>query len=208
LARVESFRRSAARELAEYAHRLNPDSDSARIAHGFLLLFGMKNHSAARIEIEHALFLSPNYYSAHWLLGLIECTGGAIEKGKRHALHAANSNPSDPLLFRSLFGAGIAHLADGEYGPASDWFLRASRTAPNLPQNMAGLAVSLQLKGNTEKAASAMASLIKIAPDFNVKEFCPWPFRNEDDRQQFRDALVAAGAPLNPPSTALEGETS
>lgn len=195
-------------ELAKYAHRLNPDSDAARIAHGYVLLFGMRNHNAARIEAEHALFLSPNYYSAHWLLGLIECTGGAIEKGKQHALHAANSNPSDPLLFRSLFGAGIAHLAGGENSAAAEWFLRASRAAPNLTQNMVGLSVSLQLAGDTEEAASAMGSLITIAPDFNLKEFCPWPFRNADDRQYFRDALVAAGAPLNSPTTTSDGKNS
>ncbi len=197
-----------ARDLAEYAQRLNPDSDSVRIAHGFFLLFEMRDHDAARIEAEHALFLSPNYYSAHWLLGLVECTGGAVEKGKRHALLAANSNPSDPLRWRSLFGAGIAHLVDGEHRLAADWFLHASRAAPELPQNMAGLAVSFQLAGDTGRAASATASLMRLAPDFNLQEFCPWPFRDAENRQQVADALAAAGAPLDPPSAMPEKEGS
>jgi adenylate cyclase len=194
-----------ARALVERAQRLNPNSDSVRVVQAALLLFEMRDHGAARIEAEHALFLNPNYYSALWILALIECTDGATEKGKRLALQAADSNPGDPLIYRSLRGAGVAHAVAGEYGAAADWFLRADRAAPDLPQNLIGLAACRQLGGDAAGARAAMAALLDLAPDFNLGELNPWPLRDPDDWTPFRDALVAAGAQLQPPLRVVEG---
>ena len=83
----------------------------------------------------------------------------------------------------------------GNFAAAVDSYQRADRAAAGLPQNLIGVAASAQLGGDSEVAQRAMASLLELAPDFNLAECDPWPFRDPAKWAPFRDALAACGAP-------------
>jgi tetratricopeptide (TPR) repeat protein len=158
---------AVARGLIERAQILKPNSEVVRMAQGALLLYVEREHGAARIEAEESLRLNPDFYHAINLMSQIELFTGDPDK---------------------------ASAVSGNYADAIDRFQRADRAAAGLPQNLIGLAASAQLSGDIAGAQRAMASLLELAPDFNLAECDPWPFSDLGKWEPFRDALVASGA--------------
>jgi adenylate cyclase len=199
---------AVARGLIERAQILKPNSEVVRMAQGALLLYVEREHGAARIEAEESLRLNPDFYHAINLMSQIELFTGDPDKATELALRCVDCDPGYPYLHLYQRGAGYVSAVSGNYADAIDRFQRADRAAAGLPQNLIGLAASAQLSGDIAGAQRAMASLLELAPDFNLAECDPWPFSDLGKWAPFRDALVASGAPHQPPGPKAEERTS
>ncbi len=199
---------AVARGLIERAQILKPNSEVVRMAQGALLLYVEREHGAARIEAEESLRLNPDFYHAINLMSQIELFTGDPDKATELALRCVDCDPGYPYLHLYQRGAGYVYAVSGHYADAIDRFQRADRAAAGLPQNLIGLAASAQLSGDIAGAQRAMASLLELAPDFNLAECDPWPFSDLGKWEPFRDALVASGAPHQPPGPKAEERTS
>jgi TolB-like protein len=199
---------AVARGLIERAHTLKPNSEVVRMAQGALLLYVLRDHAAARIEAEESLRLNPDFYHAINLMSQIELFTGDLEKATELALRCVDCDPGYPYLHLYQRGAGYVYAVSGNYADAIDRFQRADRAAAGLPQNLIGLAASSQLRGDNAGAQSVMAALLDIAPEFNLTECDPWPFRDPAEWTPFHDALAASGAPRQPPSPMAEERIS
>jgi tetratricopeptide (TPR) repeat protein len=138
----------------------------------------------------------------------IELFTGDPDKATELALRCVDCDPGYPYLHLYQRGAGYVSAVSGNYADAIDRFQRADRAAAGLPQNLIGLAASAQLSGDIAGAQRAMASLLALAPDFNLAECDPWPFSDLGKWEPFRDALVASGAPHQPPGPKAEESAS
>ncbi len=196
------------RSLIERAQVVKPNSEVVRMVHGALLLYVMRDHGAARIEAEESLRLNPDYYHSINLMSQIELFTGDLENATALALRSVDCDPGYPYLHLYQRGAGYVYAVSGKYADAVDSFQRADRAAAGLPQNLIGIAASSQLNGDIEGAQRAMASLLGLAPNFNLAECDPWPFRDPAEWTPFQDALYAGGAPLQPPLRMEEGGAS
>lgn len=184
-----------ARDLIERAQVLKPTSEVVRMVHGALLLYVMHDHRAARIEAEESLRLNPGFYHAINLLSQIELFAGDLEKARSLALQCVDCDPGYPYLHLYQRGAGYVYAVSARYAEAVDSFQRADRGATGLPQNLIGIVASSQLSGDMEAAQRAMASLLELAPDFNLAECDPWPFSDPSKWTPILNALAASGAP-------------
>jgi tetratricopeptide (TPR) repeat protein len=189
---------AVARGLIERAQTLKPNSEVVRMAQGALLLYVLRDHGAARIEAEESLRLNPDFYHAINLMSQIELFTGDLEKATELALRCVDCDPGYPYLHLYQRGAGYVYAVSGNYADAIDRFQRADRAAAGLPQNLIGIAASSQLDGDIAGARKAMASLLELEPSFNLEDCDPWPFRDPAGWTPFRNALAAAGAPLQP----------
>ena len=189
---------AVARGLIERAQILKPNSEVVRMAQGALLLYVLRDHGAARIEAEQSLRLNPDFYHAINLMSQIELFTGDLQKATELALRCVDCDPGYPYLHLYQRGAGYVYAVSGNYADAIDRFQRADRAAAGLPQNLIGIAASSQLDGDIAGARKAMASLLELEPSFNLEDCDPWPFRDPAGWTPFRNALAAAGAPLQP----------
>jgi tetratricopeptide (TPR) repeat protein len=139
------------------------------------------------------------------LMSQIELFTGDLETATALALRSVDCDPGYPYLHLYQRGAGYVYAVSGEYAHAVDSFQRADRAAAGLPQNLIGIAAGSQLSGDNESARRAMASLLALAPEFNLEEYDPWPFRDPAEWTPFQDALAAGGAPLQPSLRMEEG---
>jgi len=194
-----------ARELIERAQQLNPNSDVVHMTHGTLLLFAMRDLRAARIEAEQSLKLNPNFHHAIVLMSQIEAFEGNVKNSMAIAIRAVDCDPAHPYLYLFQRSAGCAYAVGGDFAQAADCFQRADRAAPGLPPHLIGLAACRQLAGDADGARAAIATLLDVAPDFNLAELAPWPFLDSADWAPFQDALAAAGAPLQPSLRVVDG---
>ena len=187
------------RSVIEHALRLNPNSDVVRFTRAKALLFVDGDHHAARVEVDQALRLNPSYIRSIALLGQIEAHDGNADEAVALARQAVGGDPGHPHLYSFLHQADVTFAVVSDYIGATEMFMRADLVAPELPSNLIGLAACRQLKGDADGARAAMAKLLTAAPDFNLAELAPWPFRDPADWAPYRDALAAAGAPFQPP---------
>jgi tetratricopeptide (TPR) repeat protein len=138
----------------------------------------------------------------------IELFTGDPDKATELALRCVDCDPGYPYLHLYQRGAGYVSAVSGNYADAIDRFQRADRAAAGLPQNLIGLTVSSQLSGDIAGAQRALASLMELAPDFNLADCDPWPFSDPVGWAPFRDALADCGAPSEPPLAQAEESAS
>jgi adenylate cyclase len=183
-----------ARCLIERAHVLKPSSEVVRLVHGGYLFYVEHDHGSARIEVEESLRLNPNYYHSIDLMSQIEAFSGDAGKAKQLALRATDCDPGYPYLHLYQRSLGYVHLVVGDHAAAEDLFRRADRAAPGLPQNLIGIAASIQLQADANGAQAAMGALLQLVPDFNLDEYEPWPFLDPSKWVAIREALEEAGS--------------
>ncbi len=184
--------------LVEEAQRLKPKNDVVHMARGVYLLYVRRDHRAARVDAEEALRLNPDFHHSINLMSLVELYDGDPERARELALRAADCDPAHPYLHIYERGVGLVEAAAGRNEAAIERFMRADRAAPGLPQNLIGLAICRQRGGDADGEAEAVRALLAVAPDFNLAEMDPWPFRDADLWAPFGRALAEAGAPEGP----------
>lgn len=193
---IDDSDRRLAGNLIENAKALRPNSEVVRLVHGAYLLYAMRNHRVAEIEIEESLRLNPDYYHAINLMSQVALFSGNMEKASDWARRSVDCDPGYPYLHLYQRDAGYVHLVSKRYTEALGCFWRADRAAAGLPQNLVGIIIGSQLSGNLEDAHKAVESLLEVAPNFNITDYDSWPFRDSSEWVPFESAMIAAGVPL------------
>lgn len=155
------------------------DANSFRARQALGVLRRLQNRlDEARIELETAISLVPNYAPAFCQLGMtLTCLGQPdaaipeIEKSIRLGPHDTASPTAYSILSQ-------AHLLLGHVELAIELARKARATNPRLYFTHILLAAALGLTGERDKAKAALAEGIKVKPDFNslarLREYCAW----------------------------------
>ena len=183
-----------AMEQAHAAVGIDGDDAWARLALGFAQMF-RREHEDAVDELRTALDLNPNFAFAHACLGLTLAYGGKGHEAVAQVEKAMRLSPRDPFAY---FFAGVrsfAHFMAGEYTAGLDWGRRAVRLNP-IPGHWRALALSATMMGFVEEARNAVATAVRLQPDFSVA----WverasPLVHASDRARYCDILRSVGLP-------------
>jgi tetratricopeptide (TPR) repeat protein len=144
------------------------DANNARARAALGLVRRLQNRlEEARIELETARALAPNFASVYWNLGITLTFLGqpraAICEAKR-ALRLSLPGTAVPVAHTAL---SQAHLLLGRVEPAIEHAAKACAANPRLYFTHLLLAAALGLKGELDVASTALAEAISIRPEFN-----------------------------------------
>jgi len=179
----------------EEALRLNNRSDMLHVTNAGLLLFARRRHRDAAAAARRSLELNADYNMGLWLLGAAQVFAGESDAGAESAMRAVNIDIRDPYVHLYSRIAAYGHWGAGRYDEAVNWFQRADQSAPGLPPNLAGLAVSRLLDGDEGGAHDAVVRLLEEEPEFRLHRMHPLPYRDDGDWARFAEAMRRAGAP-------------
>ena len=138
--------------------------------------------------------------------GYITLASALIPSGdSKKAIEVLNKGISlDPLNLHpnNFWIMGSAHLVLGDIDTAITWSLKASQVTPNDRSAWVRLAVAYAMKGESEKAAAAVAEVLKLNPKFKLSDFGSFkpmsaspPAYKEWYEKKFLPACRKAGLP-------------
>jgi DNA-binding SARP family transcriptional activator/Tfp pilus assembly protein PilF len=190
----ESF--SLAQKYALDAIRLDPENAEALGIYGHVCSFLDKDFDSALHYFERALRVNPNLAFVWSLSALTYCYIGepeiALERLERHR----DLTPIEPYpaLFDNPYA--IAHLIKGDYEQAAVYGRRVAKTRPEFVNGYKPLIAALGHLGRRDEAASYVAKLLALEPNFTVQRFGQvYPFRHAKDREHYMKGLSLAGVP-------------
>ncbi len=150
-----------AETLAGQALAASPRSPLAHYAKGQVLR--AQNRCAEAIpEYETALAHNRNWVTAYAHIGRCKVSTGAIEEAIPLYELALRLSPRDPEIGNWYFRIGSVHLLQSRTDEAITWLEKARGATPGLPQPHAWLAAAYALKGETERAAAALAEARRL----------------------------------------------
>ena len=172
------------------AARVRSNDHLVRTVRGTLSLFGRGDLQAARLDLEEALKLNPNYYHTIDAMALIDLAEGNSENAVRLSQIALSCDPAYP--YRHLYhrDAGQVALVVGDYDGAIQHLMHANFTAPDLPANLALLCAAQTLAGNKAGAQMHSSRLEQIAEDFDPALFARLPYRDGSTADLVTNALI------------------
>ncbi|MER9297700.1 adenylate cyclase [Mesorhizobium sp. M0621] len=147
--------------------------------------------------IDRALTLSPNSAIALGVSSWVKACLGEPDEAIEHAALAMRLSPLDPRLFAWQFNTGLAHFCAGHYDDAVAWAGKSLRLQPNYPSAMRVVAAGHALAGRLAEAREMTARLCEFDAALrlsNLADVLP-PFRRQDDRARYVEALRKAGLP-------------
>jgi TolB-like protein/Tfp pilus assembly protein PilF len=149
---------------------------------------------SARLWLERATSLSPNYAQGMYALAWTNTIAGAERDGRKQLDMAMRLSPLDPLYYAMLGARGFIHIARGEYAEAVIWTDQAARS-PGAHVFMALLAAVAQaLAGDTIRATAWAADVRERGPLLSgVDFFRGYPVKAEPMRTRIADALEGLG---------------
>lgn len=180
-----------AQDLIERAMRLQPHDHLVRTVRGAFLFHARGLLETARLDLEEALALNPNYYHTLDLMAQVALCEGDADRAEELCRATLACDPAYP--FRHLYyrGAGLVALGRGDHAAAVDRLLRADRAAPGLPANLAALSAAHALSGRMDRARETYRALLELAPDFSVPSMARLPFRDPELAERVPRALSA-----------------
>ena len=182
-----------AQELIDSATTIRPHDHLIRTVRGTLALFGHRDLQVARVDLEEALKLNPDYYHAINTMALIRLAEGDIDGATKLSQIALTCDPAYPYRHLYYRDAGYVALVAGDHTRAVQQLMQADRAAPNLPTNLALLATALWLSGDAEAARLRNAQLMQIATDFEPASLARLPLRDKSAADVLADALLKLG---------------
>jgi tetratricopeptide (TPR) repeat protein len=126
-----------------------------------LALLRQKRLPEAAALCEDALRLEPDYFQAHYNLGLILGEQGRYAEAERHFAKAETLDPDDR---DAQFNLAVALARQGKTPAAIDHFQRALKILP-LPEDAFSLAILLNESGRYPEAAGAYRLAARLRPD-------------------------------------------
>ncbi len=118
--------------------------------------------------IYRALHVNPNSSIALTIAGWIETSSGNPAKGLELLHRAQRLSPRDPRGWTITSGMAFAHYQKGELKEAVAWAQKALADNPRFAGALWFLAAALGKLGEKEKAAAAMAEVLKIEPQLTL----------------------------------------
>jgi adenylate cyclase len=167
----------------------------AHLAHGILFLRLRRFDESVR-ALRRTVELNPNFALGHGALGLPLALHGAQEEAIRCADYALRLSPNDRLVGAySARAIAFAHFTAGRYAECAACARYAIEKSPeDLPRNWL-LTAALAMLGETDAAADARATLLRLQPKFSlawIAENVPLIGESADRR---REGLRRAGVP-------------
>jgi protein O-GlcNAc transferase len=142
---------------------LGPRAGSAEARYAFGVnaeLIGF--HDRAEGALREAIDLKPDYWWAHYCLGLVLALAGRQQEGTQHLERAAAGLPGDVHVVSAL---GRAYLRIGDYDRAAAQFRAALEIDPDLLSALRNLG-TLHLKaGRHDEAIGCFKRALAVAPD-------------------------------------------
>jgi len=151
-------------------------------------------YEGARIEVEHALAISPNLASAHGMLGSTLIFSGHPKEGLVALERGIRLDPRDPRSGVSVNQVVLSLYFAREYEAAIKAAKRVIHSYPDHPLVYRWLAAALGQVGRIGEAKEALAKAVAIAPasfDLYVRRRVPW--HRPEDHAHTLEGLRKAG---------------
>jgi TolB-like protein/DNA-binding SARP family transcriptional activator len=184
--------------FAERAVECDATESMAYAVQGHIAAYLHKDFDLAFSRFDAALRISPNsprawlwnaYAHAWFNQGAV-----AVEKVNR----AMALSPYDPLVCAYSGGAGLAYMADGQYGRAIEFALRCMHENRAYTTAYKVLICSLVLWGREREARAPAHQLLMLEPAFTVQQFRRHsPAATGPLGELYCDAFATAGIPLS-----------
>ena len=115
------------------------------------------NVPQAIAELEHALFLYPEFAAAAGELGRLLAFSGRTEEAEEYVLQAIDASPHDPHLALWVRTRAIAHFVDEDYAVAATYAVQAVAKRPDWYFNYFLLAACQAASGDLTQARENLA---------------------------------------------------
>ena len=115
------------------------------------------NVPQAIAELEHALFLYPEFAAAAGELGRLLAFSGRTEEAEEYVLQAIDASPHDPHLSLWVRTRAIAHFVLEDYAQAAKYAVQAVAKRPDWYFNYFLLAASQAAMGDLPEARQSLA---------------------------------------------------
>jgi DNA-binding SARP family transcriptional activator/TolB-like protein/Tfp pilus assembly protein PilF len=182
--------------LADSAVAMDPNDARALALAGHVRGFLVKRASEAIVLHERAISLNPNLAIAWCFSGFALTYLGDHETALARMRQAIQLSPSDPHLFFFLAAIIMPHLLRGEYHEAADAGRKAIELNPWFSSSFKGHLAVLGHLGCREEAASVKERLLKLEPDFTVRDAIRRsPMCVPEDVERYAEGLRRAGLP-------------
>jgi DNA-binding SARP family transcriptional activator/TolB-like protein/cytochrome c-type biogenesis protein CcmH/NrfG len=181
-------------ELADAAVAMDPNDARALTLAGHVRGFLLRRPSEAAVLHERAISLNPNLAIAWCFSGFTLSYLGDHATALARMAKAIELSPSDPHLF--FFHAAIIMplLLLGEFEEAAAAGRKAIELNPWFSSSFKGLLAALGHLGQVKEAASVMARLLRLEPDFTVRDaIARSPMGLPMDIERYADGLRRAG---------------
>jgi TolB-like protein/Flp pilus assembly protein TadD len=152
------------------------------------------HHERAIDILNHAVELNPNRAVSYGQLSRVLSLAGMPEDALTAINKAMALNPHSPGANLGILGR--AYLGLKRYEDAERAYVAAIAAAPTFSPLHAGLAVTLVAMGRVAEAGVAIEELLKVSPNYTLaKVASSMPYRHEQDRDRYVNALRQAGLP-------------
>jgi adenylate cyclase len=133
---------------------------------------------------------------AHACLALALAYAGKGAEAVGQIETAMRLSPRDPFVTMFSGVRAFSLFMAGEYSAGLEWSRRAVRQSPDLPGHWRALALSAAMLGLHDEASDAVATAIRLQPDYSVA----WvetssPLARPEDRARYCEILKAVGLP-------------
>ncbi len=152
-------------------------------------------HQEAISLIQRSLAANPNSVMVRSIAGWIYVYAGQPEAAVAHLQMAMRLNPRDQADYQAWIPLAHAFLQLGRDGEALEAARQAAQRAPNYLASWRALAAILALTGRLDEARSAMATLMRLAPNMSLTRMKSMPTWTETARVRYFEGLRLAGMP-------------
>jgi adenylate cyclase len=185
---------------AEHFARRALDCDYAEpmafAVHGHIVSYLHRDFELAFQNFAAALDINPNSAQAWSWSAAARAWLGDGSRAIEEINKAIALSPYDPLMYAYSGIAGMAHLADGQYNRAIEYFLRSLRENKTYTSAYRMLVIASQLAGKTEQARRTVHHLLQLEPGLTVEEFRQrHPGSAAPQAKLYCEALARAGLP-------------
>jgi TolB-like protein/tetratricopeptide (TPR) repeat protein len=192
-------RASEIAEAARLAHRavkLGRDDALSLSRAGHTLAFVVHEMNAAKLFLDQALVVNPNFASAWFSSGCIRYWLGEPDAAIKHFAQFNRMSPLDPLMPVARSTSAFAHVSNGSYSDALLEAEQALQTSPTLHVALRAFALANALSGNLERAQEAVARLRQIDPALCIRSLGELtPLRRPEDISRYAEGFRRAGLP-------------
>ncbi|MDH3737988.1 MAG: tetratricopeptide repeat protein, partial [Alphaproteobacteria bacterium] len=180
-------------ELAERGIALDGTSAIALMRLGWAQAW-LRRHDQAIANFEKALALAPDNAELYATFGQVLNYWGDPTRGLEMLEKAFRRETFAPPVWE--WQMANSHLLLGQYDEALVRIHRAIERAPEIMPAYVGLACVHVELDQLDDASDAIEKVLEIAPHFTLKEAARiYPYRRDEDRARFLDALRKAGLP-------------
>ena len=184
---------SSARRHAELAYELDSSDPFTNLTMGRVQLLNGQWDAAAP-WFDRTTELNSNYALAFYHRALADAVSARGEDAPELAVRAISLSPVDPMRYAMLGARALAHVNRGEPEEAAAWGVRAA-SEPNAHVLIWMIAaMTAELAGDREGAASWADRVQSIdRPPSRSRFFQAFPFARAEMRESIDGALIALG---------------